>query len=88
VAESNISPVIDSVSATPAIIGDDQTSNLEVLASDADDGPLPLSYNWMVPAGSVSDPTSATPVGNPYMTSSAFPLAPGREVDMHQYLFK
>lgn len=67
VAESNISPVINSVTATDPTIGDNQTSNLEVGASDADDGPLPLSYNWIMPAGagSVSDPTSATPVYTP-----------------------
>lgn len=55
------------ITATPATIWDTQTSQLEVDASDADGGPLPLSYNWIVPAGagSVSDPAIANPVYTP-----------------------
>ncbi len=45
----NIPPVINSVTATPASILDTQTSQLAVDASDADNGPSPLSYNWIVP---------------------------------------
>ncbi|HML75772.1 MAG TPA: hypothetical protein PKB02_14880, partial [Anaerohalosphaeraceae bacterium] len=63
----NISPVINSVTATPASILDTQTSQLAVDASDADNGPSPLSYNWIVPvgAGSVSDPAIANPIYTP-----------------------
>ncbi len=62
----NIAPVISSVSATPSMIFDTQTSQLLVEATDTD-GPAPLSYAWTVPvgAGSVNDPSIANPTYSP-----------------------
>jgi len=62
----NAWPVINSLTATPASIVDVQTSQLLVNATDTD-GPSPLSYSWVVPAGagSLSDPTIANPVYTP-----------------------
>jgi FtsP/CotA-like multicopper oxidase with cupredoxin domain len=62
----NVAPVINSVTATPASILDTQTSQLLVIATDTD-GPLPLSYNWIVPAGAgnVDNPLIANPVYTP-----------------------
>ncbi len=66
-AGANVSPVINAVTATPASIYDDQTSQLAVDADDPDAGPAALTYNWIVPAGmgSVDDPTIANPVYTP-----------------------
>jgi hypothetical protein len=48
----NQAPDISSVTATPPTIPDDQTSQLQVTASDPDGGPNPsLTYNWTVPSG-------------------------------------
>jgi len=59
-------PVIDSVTATPNPVYETQTSQLLVTATDPD-GPSPLSYNWIVPAGagSVSSATVTNPVYTP-----------------------
>jgi len=58
---SNQSPTIDSLNAYFLNFNDIQ---LEVLASDPDDGPSPLSYNWSIDSGggSLANPTSTTPV--------------------------
>ncbi|MCB1864145.1 MAG: S8 family serine peptidase, partial [Chromatiales bacterium] len=63
----NDAPVIDSIAASPAVIFDSQTSQLAVSAHDPDTGPSALSYSWSLPpgAGSLDDPTSATPVYTP-----------------------
>jgi len=57
-------PVINSVTATPALILDNQTSQLAVVATDTDGLPSPLSYNWIIPAGagSVSNAAIANPI--------------------------
>ena len=59
-------PVINSVTATPNPVFETQTSQLLVTATDPD-GPSPLSYNWIVPAGggSLSSATVANPVYTP-----------------------
>ena len=64
--DNNVAPVINSMTATPASILDTQTSQFLVDASDTD-GPSPLSYNWIVPAGagSVSDAAIANPIYTP-----------------------
>ena len=56
-------PQITSVTAAPASLLETTTSQLTVVASDADNQPGALTYSWSVPAGagSVDDPTSATP---------------------------
>lgn len=58
---SNQSPTIDSLNAYFLNFNDIQ---LEVLASDPDSGPSPLSYNWSIVSGggSLANPTSTTPV--------------------------
>lgn len=61
---ANIAPVINLVSASPNFIFDSQSSQLLVSAFDEDNGPSPLTYNWIVPpgSGSVSSPAIANPV--------------------------
>lgn len=63
----NLAPSISSVTATPYIILDDQTCELQVVASDSDSGPFPLSYNWTVQQGqgSITNPTTANPTYTP-----------------------
>ncbi|MBN1123586.1 MAG: hypothetical protein JXA82_01165, partial [Sedimentisphaerales bacterium] len=70
---ANLAPVINSVTATPDFIYDDQTSQLAVDAVDPDAGPSALTYNWIVPAGmgSVDDPTLANPVYTPLAVDGA-----------------
>lgn len=60
-------PQIDSTGATPNPILDTETSQLSVVASDSDDGPQPLSYQWTIVSGGgvLDDATSATPVYTP-----------------------
>ena len=62
----NISPVIESVSASPSYILDNQTSSLEVVASDSD-GPSLLSYNWIIQPnqGTLDDYDSNSPLYTP-----------------------
>ena len=60
-----LEPVINSVTATPNPIFETQTSQLLVSATDPD-GPSPLSYNWIVPAGGGS--LSSASVANPMYT--------------------
>jgi hypothetical protein len=61
------SPVISSVTATPATLPDTGTSQLSVVASDPDGGPQPLFYLWTVVSGGgmLNDPMSATPIYTP-----------------------
>lgn len=60
-------PVITSVSATPSTLLDSETSQLAVVASDPDNGPQPLFYQWQVVSGggTLDDPASANPVYTP-----------------------
>ena len=64
---ANHAPLISAVTAAPAEILDTESSQLAALASDPDDGPEALSYQWTLSpaAGSLDDPTSATPVFTP-----------------------
>ncbi len=61
---SNEPPQITAVDASPADILDNETAALSVTATDPDNGPSALTYQWSVFAGggSFDDPTSATPV--------------------------
>jgi hypothetical protein len=63
----NLAPVISSCIATPSTIYDNETSSLEVVASDPDSGPSGLTYNWTVQAdeGSLANATTATPIYDP-----------------------
>ena len=58
---------ITSMSATPSTLLDNATSQLAVVASDLESGPLPLSYQWTVVSGGgeLNDATSATPIYTP-----------------------
>ena len=60
---ANSPPQISAVTGTPASILDTETSQLSVTASDPDDGPLDLSYQWTVLSGggSVDNAISAIP---------------------------
>jgi len=63
----NLPPTISSVTATPSTISEIQTSQLQVLATDPDSGPSPLTYNWIVlpGEGSVDNAAIANPVYTP-----------------------
>ena len=67
VSGANVAPIITALSAAPMEILDTDTSQLLVTASDADNGPNPLSYTWTVLAGqgSLNDPSLANPVYTP-----------------------
>ena len=60
-------PIINTLTAVPNLILDNQTCQLAVDAVDPDAAPAPLSFNWSVPpgSGSVSDPAIANPVYTP-----------------------
>ncbi len=60
-------PVILSVTAASPVILDDGTSRLQVIASDPDSGPSPLSYNWILQEGqgSIDNQTSEAPIYTP-----------------------
>ncbi|MCP4614258.1 MAG: DUF1080 domain-containing protein, partial [Planctomycetes bacterium] len=65
---ANQTPVISSVTASPPTIPDDQSSQLQVVASDPDNGPnTPLTYNWIVSSGqgSLDFSNIANPVYTP-----------------------
>ncbi len=59
----NPRPEISSVTATPSTILDEQTSQLQVIATDSST----LSYNWIIQPGqgSLDDYTSPTPIYTP-----------------------
>ena len=61
------SPQIASLSATPSLLLDTETSQLSVVASDPDGGPQPLFYQWAIVSGGgvLDDPASSTPVYTP-----------------------
>ena len=65
--DTNVSPQITSLSATPTNILDTEISALEVIADDPDNGPSILSYQWTVISGGgmFDDATSATPMYTP-----------------------
>jgi len=69
---ANQAPIISSVTATPSIISDAQTSQLQVNATDPDSGPAALTYSWSVQPGegSLSDASIANPVYTPPDVSS------------------
>ena len=64
---ANVSPAIGSLTAAPPTLTDTATSQLQVVASDADAGPSPLSYAWSIVSGggSLSSSTAANPVYTP-----------------------
>ncbi|HBG28265.1 MAG TPA: hypothetical protein DDX75_14360 [Phycisphaerales bacterium] len=64
---ANTPPVVSLISASPDSIFDTQTSQLLVSAFDEDNGPLPLSYQWIVPAGSgsINNPAITNPIYTP-----------------------
>ncbi|GAF69792.1 unnamed protein product, partial [marine sediment metagenome] len=68
----NLAPVISSVTATPSTISDEQTSQLQVAATDPDSGPSSLSYSWSVQPGegSLSNANIANPVYTPPVVTS------------------
>jgi hypothetical protein len=65
----NQAPVISSVTASPSTISDTETSQLQVTATDPDNGPNPsLTYSWSVPSGqgsldnlNIANPTYTPP---------------------------
>ena len=63
----NVAPQIMGVSAAPATILDNETSQLSVTAGDPDGGPQGLGYQWTIVggAGVLDDATSATPLYTP-----------------------
>ena len=67
VPPANQAPVINSVTATPPEILENETSQLQVLAYDPDGGPGGLSYSWTIQggAGSLSNSNIANPVYTP-----------------------
>jgi len=72
-SSDNIPPVIDSVSASPNSITNEQTSLLSVIASDPDNQPSPLTYAWSLKAGEgqLNDVTSKNPTYTPPMVTSS-----------------
>jgi len=64
---ANQAPIIDSISASPNRLSDQQTSALTVTATDPDNGPNPLTYQWQVKAGegSLDALSSKNPVYTP-----------------------
>ena len=68
----NLAPIVSSVTATPTMISDEGTSQLQVDATDPDSGPNPLTYSWSVQPGegSLSDPNIANPIYTPPDVSS------------------
>ncbi|MCP4262232.1 MAG: choice-of-anchor D domain-containing protein, partial [Planctomycetes bacterium] len=64
---ANQAPGISSVTASPSAISDTETSQLQVVATDPDSGPSPLTYSWTVPTGqgSLDDLNIANPVYTP-----------------------
>jgi len=63
----NQAPIISSVTATPSTISDEETSQLQVNATDPDSEPGALTYSWAVQPGqgSLSDASIANPVYTP-----------------------
>jgi YVTN family beta-propeller protein len=68
-APANLPPTIQAVSATPAFISDraGESAALSVTAVDPDGDDAALAYAWSLPAGAgtVDDPSSATPAYSP-----------------------
>jgi hypothetical protein len=64
----NQAPVV-SVTASPSTISDNQSSQLQVTASDFD-GPNALTYNWIVPSGNLDSYNIANPTYTPPDVSS------------------
>jgi hypothetical protein len=57
----NICPVIDGITALPAEVTVGGSIALSAAAHDTDAGPSPLTYAWQTNAGTLANPTSATP---------------------------
>jgi hypothetical protein len=78
----NLPPTISAVTATPSTIQDNQTSQLQVVASDPDSGPDPLTYNWIVQSGegTLDNAGIANPVYTPPDISSTQVFTIGVEV--------
>ena len=68
----NAYPRITALTATPSVILDTESSVLEVVAEDPDNGPAPLTYQWSIVSGGgvLDDPVSATPIYTPDDVSS------------------
>ena len=70
---TDTAPTINSVTASPSTIDEDQTTSLSVNVTD--DGLSALSYLWSAPSGSFDDATSATPVYTPASVDSTTVVA-------------
>jgi hypothetical protein len=57
----NLCPIGNGISASPSDIAVGFPVALSVQATDPDNGPSPLAYQWSAPSGSFSSATSATP---------------------------
>jgi hypothetical protein len=58
---TNICPVVDGVAASPMAAPSGGTIALTATAHDKDNGPSPLSYQWTVTAGTLSDAANPSP---------------------------
>ncbi len=65
--QSNQPPVISSVTITPDVIFDNETSQLQVVVNDPDGGPAILTYSWTVQSGegNLNSLTTANPIYTP-----------------------
>jgi hypothetical protein len=58
---TNVCPLIDAVSASPDEVAVGDTVSLTSAAHDPDNGPSPLSFQWMATSGTFSDPSAPNP---------------------------
>jgi RHS repeat-associated protein len=77
VSAPNTPPAITALTATPQTLNDTATSQLQVVASDPDAAPSPLSYAWSIVSGggSLSSSTAANPVYTPANVSATTPVS-------------
>jgi|GEM_PF-1708712 len=75
-AAANVAPTITTLTATPQTLLDNATSQLQVVATDSDQGPAALSYNWSIVSGggSLSSSTRANPIYTPANVSASTPV--------------
>ena len=72
VKAANLPPAITALTATPQTLLDTATSQLQVVASDPDAKPSPLSFSWSIVSGggSLSSSTLTNPVYTPANVSA------------------
>ena len=72
ITAANIAPTIAALTATPQTLLDNATSQLQVVASDAD-GPSALSYTWTILSGggSLNNSAIANPIYTPANVSAS-----------------